>query len=153
MPIWLENGWCYCARSFFLIPMTVFFDPQINCISSKKIEYSGNYLRLKCKCNQLHNSKLLWKSTKCTLQSLIDWIRKAKQAQSCVKMLERMEKLFCSPDTHSILASANLKAYPTVLSMESRCLCESYSLMISTQFIPGSRIGIIIRTQWCVTTD
>ncbi|MCO7048953.1 ABC transporter ATP-binding protein [Proteus terrae] len=161
--IWLEK-WLksYTGTLILISHDRDFLDPIVNKIlhieQEKIFEYSGNYSSFEMqRATKLAQQQALFENQQAKiahLQSFIDRFKakatKAKQAQSRVKMLERMEKVAPAhsdnPFHFSFRQPENLPN--PLLSMEKVSAGYGEKIIlndIKLNLVPGSRIGLLGR--------
>lgn len=161
--IWLEKWLKNYSGTLILISHDRdFLDPVVNKIlhieQQTLFEYTGNYSSFECqRASKLAQQQALYTSQQqkiAHLQRYIDRFRakasKAKQAQSRIKMLERMETLLPAhldnPFHFSFLPPDSLPA--PLLHMENVSAgYTEYRVLdaIKLNLVPGSRIGLLGR--------
>ncbi|MCK9780454.1 MULTISPECIES: ABC transporter ATP-binding protein [Enterobacterales] len=161
--IWLEK-WLksYTGTLILISHDRDFLDPIVDKIlhieQEKIFEYSGNYSSFEMqRATKLAQQQALFENQQAKiahLQSFIDRFKakatKAKQAQSRVKMLERMERV--SPahsDNPFQFSFRQPESLPNpLLSMEKVCAGYGEKVIlndIKLNLVPGSRIGLLGR--------
>ncbi|MBG2836508.1 MULTISPECIES: ABC transporter ATP-binding protein [Proteus] len=161
--IWLEK-WLksYTGTLILISHDRDFLDPIVNKIlhieQEKIFEYSGNYSSFEMqRATKLAQQQALFENQQAKiahLQSFIDRFKakatKAKQAQSRVKMLERMEKVApAHSDNPFHFSFRQPESLPNpLLSMEKVSAGYGEKIIlndIKLNLVPGSRIGLLGR--------